>query len=67
MRARNARTGKTFEKGDTVTLTREIKLKDKTEYPRGTKGIVIQIYQSSAVRVQFEDGREPVIAALYLH
>lgn len=63
----NTRTKKKFKQGDTVTLRRQINLKDRSiEYPKGTQGLVIQVYQSSAVRVRFDDGRDPVIAAVYL-
>lgn len=63
----NIRSSKKFKQGDVVTLIRQINLKDRSiEYPKGTQGLVIQVYQSSAVRVQFKDGRDPVIAAIYL-
>jgi hypothetical protein len=60
-------TRKIFRVGDTVILNRPINGKDKKfEYPRGASGRVIQVYQSSAVRVKFDNEFEPVVAANYL-
>lgn len=58
---------KIFRVGDLVSLNRPINGKDKKfEYPKGTSGRVVQVYQSSAVRVRFDNEFEHVVAAKYL-
>lgn len=59
---------KTFQKGELVALSRSINGKgNRFKYERGTVGKVVQIYHSTSVRVEFEDGKaQPVAAATYL-